>query len=99
VEILAEILIEKYYSELQYSNEATIYIHVGKKDILTLSTALYVVHSIDYSYTMKTLKAFNNSYPALCAYHNSPASLTVKTDVLTQGRTGDPVVAVSLHSC
>jgi len=99
VKLLAEILIEKYYSELQYSNEATTYIHVGKKDILKLSRALYLVHSICYNCTMKTLKAFNNSYPAVCAYYNSPASLTAKPDVQTQGRTVDPMVAVSLHSC
>ena len=99
MKLLAEILIEKYYSELQYSNEATIYIHVGKKGVLKLSRALHVVHSIGYSCIMKILKTFNNSHPVVCAYYNSTSSLTLKTDEQTQWRAADLMVAVSLHSC
>jgi hypothetical protein len=58
---LAEILIEKYYLELQYSNEAAIYIQFRKKDILKLSRLLYVVHYIGYSFTVTILKTFNNA--------------------------------------
>jgi hypothetical protein len=65
VKLLAEILIKKYYSELQYSNEAAIYFQVWKKDILKLSRALHVVHYFGYSCTMKILKTFNKAYPAL----------------------------------
>lgn len=56
MKLLAEVLIEKYYSELQSSNEAAIYIQVWKKDILKLSRAFYVIHYIGYSCTMKILK-------------------------------------------
>jgi len=45
VQLLAEILIEKYYSELQYSNDAATYIYVWKKDNLKLSRAFYHVCS------------------------------------------------------
>jgi len=70
MKLLAEILIEKYYSELQYSNETAIYIQVWKKAILKLWRALYIVHYVGYCCTMKILKTFNNPYPALCTYYN-----------------------------
>jgi len=87
MKLLAEILIEKYYSELQYSNKSAMYFQVWKKDILKLLRALYVVHYFGYSCTMKIIKTFNKAYPALCAYYSSPTRLTIKTDVQTQGRT------------